>query len=97
MEFEEKDYGSARNQADSIKSTAENISGIFNNIDRAMKALYGESWQSSGADVSQGRYAELKSNYDKFYQNVLNVHKYIYDMTAANEAADAQVSSQINS
>lgn len=94
MEFELQEYAHARSTADSIKSTAENISGIFDNIDKAMKSLYGDSWQSTGADVSNGKYAELRANYQTFYQNVLNVHKYIYDMTASEEEADTRVSSQ---
>ena len=32
-EFEEKDYGGARSYADNVKANADNIMGIFNDID----------------------------------------------------------------
>ena len=95
-EFEEKDYESARNYADSIKANAENIMNVFNNINSAMSTLYGESWQSRGADVSNGRYQEIKSNYEIFYENVLKMKEHIYTVTARNEEADQSVSSSIS-
>ena len=63
-EFEEKDYEAARGYADSVKSNADNIMSIFDSIDSSMKSLYGDSWQSSGADVSNGRYQEIRKSYE---------------------------------
>ena len=93
--FEEKDYESARSYADSIKSNADNIMMIFDDIDRSMKSLYGESWQSSGADISNGRYQEIRSNYEIFYENVIKMNQHIHQITSVNESTDQSVSSSI--
>ncbi len=95
-EFEEKDYEAARGYADAIKNNADNIMQIFDNIDSSMKSLYGESWQSSGADVSNGRYQEIRSSYDSFYQAVVNMKNHIYTVTARNEETDAAAAQSIS-
>ena len=65
-EFEEKDYEQAYSLATTIQSDANDMLEIFNNVDRSMTELFGENWQSSGADVSNGRYEELRKNYQVF-------------------------------
>ena len=95
-EFEQKDYNAARSYADAVKTNADNIMSIFDSIDSSMKSLYGESWQSSGADVSNGRYQEIRSKYEVFYNNVVTMRNHIYNVTASNESADKAVSSNIS-
>ncbi len=95
-EFNQKDYAQSRSYADNIKSNADNIMSIFDNIDNTMKELYGENWQSSGADISEGRYQKLRKNYEVFYQNVINMHDHIYKVTASNETTDNQVSQTLS-
>ena len=95
-EFEEKDYEAARGYADSVKSNADNIMSIFDSIDSSMKSLYGDSWLSSGADVSNGRYQEIRKSYEVFYNNVVTMRNHIYTVTAKNEEADASVSGNIS-
>ena len=95
-EFEQKDYESARSNADSIKTIADSISCVFDDIDATMKTLYGEDWQSSGADVSEGRYMELRKNYEVFYNNVVAMHDHVYNVTASNESTDASVGASIS-
>ena len=95
-EFEEKDYEAARGYADSVKSNADNIMSIFDSIDASMKSLYGDSWQSSGADVSNGRYQEIRKSYEVFYNNVVTMRNHIYTVTAKNEEADASVSGNVS-
>lgn len=94
-EFEQKDYQSARGLADSIKGNADNIMDIFNRVDADMKSLYGDAWQSTGADTSHDRYEEIRKNYEEFYNKVVTMKDHIYKVTAANEEADAQVSQTI--
>jgi hypothetical protein len=94
-EFEQKDYGQARTTADAIKTNGENILSIFDKIDHIMNTLYGESWESSGAENAQARYNEIRKNYEVFYTQVLNMHDHIYKVTASNEATDSRVSSEI--
>lgn len=95
-EFEQKDYQSARGLADSIKGIADNIMDIFNNVDVDMKVLYGDAWQSTGADSSHERYEELRKNYENFYNKVVTMKDHIYKITAANEEADSVVSQSIS-
>ena len=54
-EFEEKDYAGARSYADGVKTNADNIMGIFNEIDGIMNNLYGSNWESVGAQNAQAR------------------------------------------
>ena len=95
MEFEQKDYEAARSCADSVKTDADKILSVFDNVDQTMKLLYGEAWQSSGADISQGRYQELRKNYEVFYNNVITMKDHIYRVTSENQTADASVSDSI--
>jgi len=94
-EFEQKDYAQSRTLADAIKTNADNIMEIFNTIDSIMNSLYGESWQSSGAETSHDRYNEIRKNYEVFYANVVRMHDHIYKVTASNEATDSNVSNNI--
>ncbi|MDO4996382.1 MAG: WXG100 family type VII secretion target [Bacilli bacterium] len=95
-EFEQKDYQGARGLADSIKGNADNIMDIFNDVDTSMKSLYGDAWQSTGADSSRDRYNELRKNYEAFYNKVVTMKDHIYKVTAANEEADAAVSQTLS-
>lgn len=94
-EFEEKDYEGARNYADSIKVNADNIMGIFNDIDGIMNNLYENNWQSKGADDARTRYNEIRKNYEIFYEKVVTMKNHIYTITAANEQADEAASETI--
>lgn len=95
-EIEEKDYDAARGYADLIKINADNIMQIFNDIDNAMKSLYGESWQSTGADVSNEKYQEIRSKYEGFYEKVINMKEHIYTITDRNEETDTAAAQAIS-
>ena len=94
-EFEQKDYAGARSCADSIKTNADNIMTIFDNIDGIMNNLYGANWESSGAQNARDRYNQIRKNYEVFYEKVVAMKNHIYNVTAANEAADAAASQNI--
>ena len=94
-EFEEKDYGGARSYADNVKANADNIMGIFNDIDGVMNSLYGSNWQSVGAQNAQARYMQIRKNYETFYEKVVAMRNHIYNVTAANEEADAAASQNV--
>ena len=94
-EFEEKDYAGARSYADGVKTNAENIMGIFNDIDGVMNSLYGSNWGSTGADNARERYNEIRKNYEVFYNKVITMRNHIYNVTAANEDADAAASNTV--
>lgn len=96
MEFEQKDYEAARNCADLVKTDADKILNVFDNVDQTMKLLYGEAWQSSGADISEGRYQQIRKNYEVFYNNVVTMKDHIYRVTSQNQSADASVSDAIS-
>lgn len=96
-EFQEKDYEGARNCADAIKANADNIMGIFDEIDGIMNNLYGSNWESSGAQGARDRYNEIRKNYEVFYEKVVAMKNHIYNVTAANEEADAAASQNIAS
>ena len=94
-EFEEKDYAGARSYADAVKTNADNIMGIFNDIDGVMNNLYGSNWQSTGADSARDRYNQIRKNYEVFYEKVVSMKNHIYSVTAANEQADNAASQTI--
>lgn len=96
-EFEQKDYAGARSCADAVKANADNIMNIFNDIDSTMNNLYGSNWSSMGADSAKARYDELRRNYEVFYDKVVAMKTHIYNVTAANEAADSAASNSIAS
>jgi uncharacterized protein YukE len=87
-EFEEKDFGEARNLANAIKGNGDKILDIFNEIDNIMNSLYGNNWESAGADVSRSDYENIRKNYEAFYNKILTMRTHIYNVTAANENAD---------
>jgi len=94
-EFEEKDYAAARSYADAVKTNADNIMGIFNDIDGIMNSLYGSNWESVGAENAQARYMQIRKNYEIFYEKVIAMRNHIYNVTAANEEADAAASNTV--
>lgn len=96
-EFEEKDYAGARSYADAVKTNADNIMGIFNDIDGVMNSLYGSNWESAGADEARARYNEIRKNYEVFYDKVVAMKNHIYKVTAANEEADTAASQNVAS
>lgn len=95
-EFEQKDYGAARDYADAIQNNADNIMGIFDDIDGVMNNLYGSNWESSGAESAHDRYNELRRNYEIFYNDVVAMKNHIYEVTAANEEADLAASQSVS-
>lgn len=95
-EFEEKDYEGARSYADNIKTNAENIMNIFNEINNIMGSLYGEDYSSTGAETAKARYDEIKQNYDVFYEKVVAMRDHVYAITEANEMADEAASQVIS-
>ena len=94
-EFEEKDYESARSCADQIKTKAEAILAIFNEIDSTMDSLYGSNWESSGAEGAKDRYNEIRKSYDGFYEKVIAMNEHIKAVTRRNEEADVAASQTI--
>jgi uncharacterized protein YukE len=96
-EFEEKDYAGARSYADGVKTNADNIMSIFNDIDGIMNNLYGSNWESAGAQNAQARYNVIRKNYEDFYEKVVAMRNHIYNVTAANEEADAAASNNVAS
>ncbi len=95
-EFEEKDYEQAYSLATTIQSDANDMLEIFNNVDRSMTELFGENWQSSGADVSNGRYEELRKNYQVFYDKVIAMVNHIAEVTNRNIDTDKDVAQTFN-
>lgn len=96
-EFEEKDYEGARSYANAIKGNADNIMGIFNDIDGVMNSLYGSNWESTGAEQARERYNVIRKNYEVFYDKVIAMKNHIDAVTAANEEADAAASENVAS
>ena len=94
-EFEEKDYAGARSLADGIQGNADNIMDIFNDVDTIMNQLYGDNWDSAGAENAHARYNEIRRNYEVFYTNVAAMKTHIYNVTATNEEADAAASNTV--
>ena len=96
-EFEQKDYDSARSYADGVGKNADNIMGIFDSIDKIMTELYGDNWESCGADNAHDRYNEIRKNYEIFYDQVVKMKEHVYSVTQANEEADAAADQTISS
>ena len=70
---------------------------IFNDIDNVMNNLYGNNWASLGADDAHERYNAIRQNYEVFYNKVVAMKTHIYNVTAANEAADTSASNVVTS
>ena len=96
-EFEEKDYAGARSYADGVQNNADNIMGIFNDIDNVMNSLYVSNWESVGAENARDRYNQIRKNYEDFYNKVVAMKTHIYNVTAANEEADSSASQTVSS
>lgn len=96
-EFEEKDYEGARSYANAVKTNADNIMGIFNDIDATMNNLYSNNWASIGADDAKARYNEIRKNYEIFYEKVIAMKNHVYRVTATNEEADKAANATVTS
>ena len=96
-EFEEKDYEGARSYANAVKTNADNIMGIFNDIDAVMNNLYSDNWASMGADDSRARYNEIRKNYEVFNEKEVAMKNHVYRITATNEEADKAANAPVAS
>lgn len=94
-EFQLSDYAGARGLADAIQKNANNIMGIFDDIDATMNNLFGSNWTSAGAEAAHDRYDRLRQNYETFYEKVVGMKNHIYSVTSAQEEADSQASNVI--
>lgn len=92
MEFEVKDYETARKCASLIKNNADNILNVFNDIDRTMNELYGGSWDSSGSENAKERYDFIRKNYELFYNSVIAMQSHINQVTNRNIETDNNIS-----
>lgn len=96
-EFNVGSYGAAESCADAIKNIGDKIMDIFNSVDKTMNNLYGENWESSGANNAHERYMEIRKNYEVFYQDILNMNTYIHSAVETYKTADAQANTTISS
>ena len=94
-EFELNDYAGARSLAEAIQKNANNIMGIFDDIDSTMNTLFGTNWASAGSEAARERYDRLRQNYETFYEKVVGMKNHIYSVTNAQEEADAAASKVI--
>ena len=94
-EFQLNDYAGARSLADAIQKNANNIMGIFDDIDSTMNTLFGTNWASAGSDAARERYNTLRQNYETFYEKVVGMKNHIYSVTNAQEEADEAASKVI--
>ena len=95
-EIKQTSYAESRSYATNIKNNADSIMDTFNSIDNQMKRLYGENWESTGADVSNGEFQKLKREFEPLYNAVVNMHDHIMRVTASNETADAYANKAIS-
>ena len=95
-EIKQTSYAESRSYATNIKNNAEAINDTFTNIDNQMKRLYGENWESTGADASNGEFQKLKREFEPLYTAVVNMHDHIMRVTASNETADAYANKNIS-
>ena len=96
-EIKQTSYAESRSYATNIKNNAEAINDTFNDIDNQMKRLFGENWESTGADVSNGEFQRLKREFEPLYTAVVNMHDHIMRVTSSNETADAYANNAISS
>ena len=95
-EIKQTSYAESRTYATNIKNNAEAINDTFNSIDNQMKRLFGENWESSGADVSNGEFQKLKREFEPLYRAIVNMHDHIMRVTESNETADAYANKAIS-
>ena len=88
-EIKQTSYAESRSYATNIKNNAEAINDTFTAIENQMKRLFGENWESTGADVSNGEFQRLKKEFEPLYRAIVNMHDHIMRVTSSNEVADA--------
>ena len=95
-EIKQTSYAESRSYATNIKNNAEAINDTFVNIEAQMKRLFGENWESSGADVSNGEFQRLKKEFEPLYRAIVNMHDHIMTVTESNETADAYATKAVS-
>ena len=95
-EFDLENYDRAVGLADEIYTHAERIHNVFENIDKLMGMLHGTHWGSTGSEDVNAQYlAEIKTQFEPFYQDVVAMKNHIYTVTEHDVAADTQAAANI--
>ena len=95
-EFDLDSYDRARGLADEIFVHANRIHDVFDNIDQLMGMLHGTHWGSVGSEDVNAQYlANIKTQFEPFYQDVVAMKTHVYSVTEHDVAADQQAAANI--
>lgn len=95
-EFDLENYDRAVGLADEIFMHAERIHNVFENIDELMGMLHGTHWGSTGSEDVNAQYlANIKTQFEPFYQDVVAMKNHVYTVTEHDIAADTQAAANI--
>lgn len=95
-EFDVKDYGQARNLATAIYNSANRIHEVFENLDNFASVMHISHWNSEGSDEVNAEYlANIKSQFEPFYEDVVAMKTHVETVTEHTAAADQIASSNI--
>lgn len=95
-EFELDNYEMARSYADEVYAHATRIHNVFEDVDGLMRMLHGSHWESAGSqDVNAEYLANIKSQFEPFYEEVVSAHKHIHEVVDRDIATDNQAAATI--
>ena len=93
-------FDAASQHANNIGGIAEEMKKTLDSTGQEMDDMYGNNWQSSGAQVTRDSFEEKRLDFDIFYKNVLamqeNVAAVVEEGMKTDEETKAEVSSVYN-
>ena len=95
-EFDLENYDRAVGLADEIYTHAQRIHDVFDNIDQLMGMLHGTHWGSTGSEDVNAQYlANIKTQFEPFYTDVVAMKNHVYTVTEHDIVADTQAAANI--
>lgn len=95
-EFDLENYDRAAGLADQIFVHAQRIHDVFDNIDQLMGMLHGTHWGSTGSEDVNAQYlANIKTQFEPFYLDVVSMKNHVYKVTEHDIAADQQAAANV--
>ena len=89
-------YDEKEKIASDLKSRAEKMKAILDDITLKVNEVHSEAWHSSAAEVHLNEYNTLKSKYASFYEKVTACAEFLDKAVAAGREIEAGITSSSN-
>ena len=89
-------YDEVEKIASDLRSRAEKLKGILDDVTLKVNEVHNEAWHSSAAEMHFNEYNSLKSKYAAFYEKVINCADFLDKAVEAGREIEAGLANNAN-